>query len=103
MSGRVKSNLGLLIEAWRDRRAGLLRLLRRDPQHEEAWIWRIHSRVLRFMLRRYSGHVLLNPFAGYTGPDPRLALDRPFGAPPRTREAIRVILERIAYRVHPLD
>ncbi len=44
----------LVLDEWRRRLAHLTRLLEQADQREWAWLWETRSRILRFLLERYS-------------------------------------------------
>ena len=85
-----------LAAMWHKRWIRATSLLRRDPAHADAWLWHLQARILSFLLKTYGERAGLDHVPAFFGPDPRLAIDRELGAPPRSREAIRIILERIA-------
>ena len=83
--------------AWFARWRRLSAQLRAAPANPDAWLWRLQSRILRYLLNRYGDDPTI-------GESPQHVIDEfayfhePMspGRPPRSRESIRAILERIA-------
>lgn len=73
--------------------------LRDDPQHSQAWRWRIRVKVLTYLILRYGGDPWIDPRASRDCRRPLLTLRAIFpraGSPIRTRRELREILARIA-------
>lgn len=99
---RRERRLFAAVAEWRRRSIELTGRLRTAARHDDAWLWRIHLRILRFLLVRYE-HASPEPVepadADLVG-SPDSTVDGPInlseGRPARTREEIRAVLIRIA-------
>jgi hypothetical protein len=88
-----------LIAAWQARRDDVRAALERDPEHLNAWLWRIQERILTFLLARYADDESLSPPPAErpsSPPQVREGLGPDYGEPPKSRDLIRRVLERIA-------
>jgi hypothetical protein len=97
-----KNRLSTAVADWRRRCDELVTSLRAAATHDDAWQWRIHLRILRFLLRRY-GQQAIEPVESIPDEetiaiDPEVVgpIDLAEGRPPRSREQIRAVLIRIA-------
>lgn len=88
-----------LIGAWQARLDEVRTSLERDPAHLNAWLWRIHERILGFLVARYADDQNIMPDE-FRPPRPRALigsnLDAHRGAPPKSRELIRRLLQQIS-------
>ena len=98
-----KTRLAAAVADWRRRCIHLATALRTAARDDDAWQWRIHLRILSYLLRRY-GHVAPAPLDSpppaepFTEAEPTVypLADPTEGRPPRSREEIRIVLIRIA-------
>jgi hypothetical protein len=99
---RPESRLIAAIADWRRRSIDLSVRLRSSATDPDAWLFRIHLRILHFLLLRYDR----NTAETVEPHEPDVVEQSEFvdvgplqsaeGRPPRTREEIRAVLLRIA-------
>ncbi len=88
-----------LAGAWQTRLDEIRGSLDRDPSHPNAWLWRIHGRILKFLLTRYGEDQssIVNAARRPLGPPHAvLTLGPKYGRPPKSAVQIRRLLVRIA-------
>lgn len=97
-----KNRLSTAVAEWRRRCDELAAALRTAARDDDAWRWRIHRRILSYLLRRYGNEVVepidQPPAEQFVEPEPTVCRppDLAEGRQPRSREQIRVVLIRIA-------
>ena len=96
---QIRSIANRLAAGWQSRLQHLETVLDAKSIHALAWRWRTELRVLRFLLSRYGDDPLIDDAAVYakTPPAPLvLRLRLGAGNRPKSRQSMRLILDRIA-------